>query len=400
MADTYEIFLYDTTATPQIILQGWEYLEFTQRVNSPWNHNIRLRASNESDIASFFRNDIGVDWIVLIYRTDPISKEKELVYEGFNRTVTDQLTSDGSAIFNLYGVGFTEHLKRRITIPASGEETSYKSGAAETVIKEYVDEQCINPTDSDRVIPGLTLEADQGRGDPVEYSARYTNLSTVCSRCSQRGDVDFGIVGGNPLEGGTVGEFEFQTRPIWGNNRATWNFDGNDPTIFDIGSGNMSIPIYSVNSSEERNIAYVGGQGQGVDRLIIEREYGSGTALSPWNRRESFVDARLESTEEALDVFARSYLLDKKIAYKLTFNIEQTEGTRWIVNWGLGDYVTARYFSIEQTQKITEVTVRVSAGGQGGSQSEFISAEFENIPNVWYLDIDGFTELDITTILG
>lgn len=400
MADSYEIFLYDTTATPRMILQGWEYLEFTQRVSSAWNHNIRLRTTYKTEIAQLLRSESLVDWIVLVYRTDPLTKDKELVYEGFNRTLVDQLDSSGDIIFNFYGVGFTELLDRRITIPPAGLDTSSKSGPAETVIKEFVDEQCVNPVDPDRTIPGLTIEPDGGVGKPVTYSARYTILQTVCSRCSQDGDIDYGIVGGNPLVGGTVGTFEFQVRSIWGDNRANWNFSGNAPTIFDAQSGNMSIPIFSTNSSEEKNVVFVGGQGQGANRLIVERENSQGLELSPWNRREDFADARLENTEEALTVFARSLLLNKQVAYKLTFNINQTEGTRWLKDWGLGDYVTVHYFDIEITQKITQVTVRVSSGGQGSGQVEFVSAEFLTIPNYWYLGIDNFTELGLTTILG
>ncbi len=402
MADSYEIFLYDTTATPRLILQGWEYLEFTQRVNSPWNHNIRLRASYKDDIAQFLRNEFapGVDWIVLVYRTDPITKNKELVYEGFNRTLVDQLDNSGDVIFNFYGVGFTELLTRRITIPATGNEVSYKTGAAETVIKNFVDEQSISSVDINRIIPGLSLEPDAGTGDPVSYSARYTILHTVVSRCAEDGGVDFGIVGGNPLIGGTVGTFEFQVRALWGLNRATWNFDGNNPAIFDISFGNMSIPIYSINSSEEKNVAYVGGQGQGINRLIIERQNAEGVTESPWNRREDFADARLEDTENALAVYASALLTAKKISKTITFNINQTEGTRWLTNWNLGDYVTVRYFDVEATQKINQITVRVSASGQGSGQVEFVSAEFENIPQTWWLNIDGFTELGVSTILG
>jgi hypothetical protein len=400
MADSYEIFLYDTTATSRMILQGWEYLEFTQRVSSPWNHNIRLRTTYKTEIAQFLRSESLVDWIVLVYRTDPVTKNKQLVYEGFNRTLVDQLDSSGDIIFNFYGVGFTELLDRRITIPPVGLDVSFKSDVSETVIKSFVDEQCVNPVDPHRIIPGLTIEPDLGRGEPVSYSARNTILQTVCTRCSQDGDIDYGIVGGNPLLGGTVGTFEFQTRPLWGDNRAIWNFSGNPPTVFDVFFGNMSIPIFSTNSSEEKNVVYVGGQGQGANRLIIERELSSGTSLSPWNRREDFADARLEETEAALAVFARSLLLNKQIAYKLSFNVNQTEGTRWLENWALGDYITARYFDNEQTQKVTQVTVRVSAGGQGSGQVEFVSGEFQNIPNVWYLNIDGFTELGLTTILG
>lgn len=376
MTSLYEIRLYDTDLVNRGLLQGFEYLEFTQRVNAPWNHNIRFKASNASSISTFLRGQDGlVDWIIFVLRTDPVTGLQHIVYEGFNRTVVDQLDSKNNAIFNLYGVGFTELLKRRITIPLAGEEHLTYTGQAETVMKNFVASQAITPIDPNRVIPGLYNEVDSLTGSEVTYSARYTILDTVVNRCAVDGGVDYGIVGGNPLNDIDIGMFEFQVRPIWGLDKTRNNTDGNDAVILDNFVGNMDIPIYSVNSSGEKNVCYVGGQGQGIDREIEKVEYASGLAMSPWNRREDFSDARLESTTAALVTHGQNLVYDNRISRTLTFNVNQTQGCRWGTHWNLGDIITSRYFNNEIDQKIIGITARISA--LGNIPTEFITAEFE-----------------------
>lgn len=393
MADLYELAMFDTNGIKQNILQGWNRFEFTQRVNAPWNHALTIEMSSEDERASFFRDSVDVDWMLQAHRIDPLTNQKDLVYEGFNRTVVDQARVTGDIIFNLYGSGYTELLKRSVVVPPAGSENSNKQGVAETIAKEFVDEQQVNPVDTTRVMPGLTVEANAATGEPAEYSARYTNLFTVVSRIAEQGALDFGIVGG-----AVPGTFEFQMRHIWGLDRNVENIDGNPPTIFDMGFGNMSIPIFSKNFSEQVTFVYVGGAGQGTGRLITEVTDTITVALSPWNRREAFVNASQENTLGGLWTHGKSYLNEHSSPPSFNFKILQTPGTRWLEDWELGDIVTARYFGNDFLKKVDEVSVAITSNP--GSQREYIQVELLDIIPAWLLGITGFTELGETTILG
>lgn len=373
----HEIYFFDHDGVRRLLLEGWEYLEYTQRVSSPWNSIIRIELPSEEDesgLLTFFRETLEVDWITEMYRTNEFDNERELVYEGMHRTLVDQVKQDGSVVFTLYGVGYTDLLKRRITLPPAGSETSNKSGFAETVAKDFIDEQAINPVDIDRIFPGLTNEADQARGNTAEYSARYTNLFTVISRVCEQGALDFGIVGS-----GTVGSFIFKALPLWGTDRRVGNADGNNPTTFDVYLNNMEIPILSKSAGDEVNYVYIGGQQQGANRIIQTLQNAARVALSPWNRREAFVDARQESTTDGLTTAGQAYLNENGAQTKFTFNINQTPGTQWLRDWELGDIVTALYFGQNFTKKIIQVSVVVSAGETGAAQIEVINAELEEI---------------------
>lgn len=370
----YDVFFFDHTGAPVRLLDTYEYLELSQRVSDAWNYQIRINLAPEDTILlPFFRNTLVRDFIVEIYRTDPLTLDKDLVYEGFHRTLVDQIKQDGSVVLTLYGTGYTQILKRHIIIPAAGEENSNKSGPAETAMKAYVNDQCINPVDASRVIPGLSNEANANLGANAEYSARYTNLFTAVSRLAEQGSVDFGVI-----KGASVGTFIFRVRTLWGTDRRFGNSAGNLPTIFDVSLGNMLIPILSHRGSDEVNHAYVGGQGQGVSRVIREVFDAAARGMSPWNRHEAFVDARNEADTDGLDTRGRAYLEDHKSQTEFTFNVEQTEGTRWNRDWELGDLATARYAGLEFHKKIVQVNAIVSAGATGASRIENISVEMED----------------------
>jgi hypothetical protein len=377
MTATYEIYFYDTAGTLQLLLEGWKRLEFHQKLNDAWYANLRMNMSYLDTRLDFFRNDLTRDWIMEVYRRNPRDNSKGLVYEGLHRTLVDQALKSGTIELTLYNSGYTSLLGRRVVIPPSGEEHSVKSGAAETIMKAFVDDQMISATDADRNIAALSNEADAGSGDTAEYSARYTKLSTVIARCAEQGGVDFGIVGDGLLKNHLVPDWEFQVRPTWGSDLTQGNSEGNPPTIFDLFVGNMEIPILSRSGGDEVTTVYVGGGGTGTDRTIAEEENAAAAAISPWARAEAFYDARNEDGSDGLTTQGQAYLSKHSFEEKFTFNILQTDGAEWPKHYALGDIITATYFDQTFSMKIVEMTVVVTAGTSG--QIEVINAELENV---------------------
>lgn len=370
----YDIYFYDTAGTRVLLLDNYAYLEFSQKLNDSWFHQIRIEYGSDDNRIAFFRDVLTRDFIMEIYRTDAQLNTKELVYEGLHRTIVDQINLSGVVILTLYGTGYTNLLKRRVAIPPEGEESDVNSGPAETVIKEFVRDHFVSPVDSIRTMPGLSIEPDAGEGEDAEYSARYTNVYTAIMRSAEQGLVDFGIV-----KGATVGTFILQVRSLWGTDRRIGNADGNPPTLFDIYLHNMAIPIFTLNGTNEINHVYVGGQGQGTDREILELANAAAEAVSPWNRYEAFVDARSEETVDGMTTRGEAYLKEHEVKSDLTFNITETDGTRWLRDWELGDIVSARYGDTLFTKKITKITVVVSAGKTGQGVIEVIDVEMENV---------------------
>lgn len=398
--DLYTISFYNHAGELYHVLRKWDRLEFSQRVNDPWNHSIQVRVSPDDPTGELLRS-LMWDYFVVIERYDPISLEKDEVYAGIHQTSSEQTQTDGNIIFTLYGAGFSKFLDRRVVIPPPGYENSEKSGYAETVIKDYVYESMVAPTglyiyteeeltamgndetplevmqlsdpfvDSSRAFPGLSIVGTQDRGTYATYKARFTNLESVVKAVADAGGLDFGI-----SKGDTLGTFVFDARPLWGTDRREDNTEGNKPAIFSLEYGNMLIPILSTNHRYEKNFVYVGGAGDGINRLIRKFENTPALTVSPWARSELFVDSREGETTEEVTVAGRAALAERGTKQAFDFDIRQTRASRWIRDWGLGDIITAYYRGRVLTKKIMEIQVVVSLGGQ---QREQITVELEDL---------------------
>jgi len=363
----YNINVYDHSGALVINLKQWDRLEFTLRLNAPDSHSIQLRASRNTQYSNLLRR-LQRDYFIVITKIDPLDFQHYTVYEGFHNTVTEQMQKSGELFFNLYGSGYTKLLDRRLVIPTAGQETNDKNGLGETIMKSYVTESCVNPTDSNRKMPGFVVATSQSRGNTVEYSARYTNLLSVCERIAEDGNLDFGVVRGE-----TLGEFVFDARPLWGVDRGSGS-GVVTPLVFSLEHGNIDIPILSTNSRHEKNYMFVGGDGRGEDRIIFE--YGDTEALSrtPWSRSELWVDARKETDISALRAIAKQTVEERGRQITLDFDTIQTIHTRWPRDWNIGDIVSAKYGGFEFDIKVEEVTINLTAG-ESAQATESIAVE-------------------------
>lgn len=360
--DRYEVRLYNSDQDFVDLLVGWTRLEYWQRINAPWNHTLTYILSVNDGRLDLLR-DIGPDWIYTIYRTDPNTFEKTLVYEGFHQTRVDQALADGAIMVTLYGQGYTSLLNRRVCIPITSEDQDERSGVAETVMKQFVTFNAFVPTDPDRAIPNFSVEPDLARGNNVEYSARYTNLMTVIENLAEDGNLCFGVVGAYNADG-TPLLFQFQTREIWGDDRRinSTNPAKETPCFFNYENKNMDIPILTYNFSEEKNLVYVAGQGTGNQRIFLELENLTATALSPFARKEAYIDSRGANTQNEILTVGRSYLEKNMAKNTLTFNLRQQESIQWLRDFNLGDIVTAKYFEHLQSKIVREVHAVVATG--------------------------------------
>jgi hypothetical protein len=368
----YEVFIYNHDGSVLMVLQSWDRLEITQRLSAAWNYSIQLRVRWEDDFGEDLRT-LPRDALVQIYRYDRFDYGSRLAFEGMHSTVTEQVQTSGDIFFNLYGVGYTKLLDRRVVVPDSDSEFLELTGNAETVAKTFVVDQFINPEDTDRRMPGFVNNGDQGRGDYAEYKARHTNVLSVIQNVCDAGKLYFGIEGGQEL-----GTFIFDTRPIWGEDKRVGVSD--DPVIFSVDLGNMFIPILSTNRRHEKNVVYVGGIGRGVDQLIREVKNQDSIEASPWSRSEVWVvDNNLDANAE-LDVLGRRELQERGARQEFTFDIREISGSRWLADWGVGDRVTAYYKGRTFDKVFTKITVTVTSGS-AAQYAESLEVEMED---VWY----------------
>jgi hypothetical protein len=246
-------------------------------------------------------------------------------------------------------------LERRVTVPPEGQGYDRGNGPFETIMKQYVDHNCVNPVDLDRAIPNLVVATDQGRGANTTYQTRYKVLSDELEKLS--------------ISSGLSWEITLDTA------NSRWVFDvleGRDltagqsllpPVVFSTEFDNIAAQSLTISSATYKNTAYVGGQGEEIARRIVEVSGGSGLA-----RREMFVDARdIGSTDEnPLTPEEEEALLIDRGTQKLAEygRVESLEAEILTVSnlvyredFDLGDLVIIRHraWGVEMNARIIEV---------------------------------------------
>lgn len=157
-----------------------------------------------------------------------------------------------------------------------------------------------------------------------------------------------------------------------GVDRSTDNEAGNEPIIFSREFDNLVESTYEADDTEEKNVALIGGEGEGIQRFYSILE-GSEVGLA---RREVFVEGseiskkyQTESQEEAeytdaeykemLDSLGKQKLAQMIAIERFAGTLDITHGN-WILNkdFALGDIVTVQDNQIGKyaSVRITEVT--------------------------------------------
>jgi hypothetical protein len=106
---------------------------------------------------------------------------------------------------------------------------------------------------------------------------------------------------------------------------------------------NLEEPEYIESHADEFNYIYAGGQGTGSDRTICTAQNTASMGVSPFNRREAWVDARNTSVTASIQSEANAALQEKRMRRTLTGNIIDTEGCQDGVHYRYGDIVFAEY---------------------------------------------------------
>lgn len=171
-------------------------------------------------------------------------------------------------------------LTQRLILPPDGKSNDVINDNAETVMKHYVDVCAVNPVDAKRKIPNLVIATDQKRGDKISRSARFDVLSDEITTISQLSGLGWNI-------SVDLKNKQFVFDVVEGVNRVATQRD-NPPVIFSPEFNSLKSMGYTESYLDYKNMAYVAGQGEGVDRRVIT----IGDTASGLNRYELFVDAR------------------------------------------------------------------------------------------------------------
>lgn len=170
-------------------------------------------------------------------------------------------------------------LGQRITLPPSHTAYDNKQGPAEEVMKHYVNNNAINPVDVNRIIPNLIIAENLNRGDSLSWQSRFKNLAEELEGQSLASGLGWNVY------------LDIQAKrwvfDVLEGRNLTASQSDLPPVIFGPQYDSLKTLSYSESELNYKNTAYVGGQGEGVERRVIELGDSMGI-----DRHELFVDAR------------------------------------------------------------------------------------------------------------
>ena len=342
-------------------------------------------------IRSFFQ--IKEFQLVAPIKYEKILKEENYIYLSKKKSMIIEEVSidEDKEQITVKGRDIKSIIERRIITPPKNEVYDKAKGAAESVIKHYVDVCCVNPIDPVRKINNLIIAEDKKRGLNVSWESRYKGLAIEIESISRIGNIGWFIY----LDAEKK-KFIFDIE--LGIDR-TAEQKINSRVIFSSEYSNISNAIHTFNSISYKNVAYVGGQGEGVEREVIEVKKSNQSGIK---RREIFIDAR--------DIGESENLSDRGLAklnqYDYVVNTECEIINKNLIyerDWDLGDIGTIKNNISNRNLRITEVreiyedniTIEIAVGEVGTTVLEQISNDISSIPNennttykAWYPTVD------------
>ncbi len=366
MAARYQVLVRDQAGVQVAVLTGWLALEYVVRLNDVGSFTLEIDG-NLDTVSQFV-----VDGQIEIRRRDVDASPAVPWYTdflGLQRTEARSHDDTGQARFASLGVDLKHLLARRVVLFRDLSAGSDKSGAGETVMKAYVNENAgpgatAPPRVFDGVTPGLTIQADGAAGDAWDGNKPFRPLFRTVREIADATGVDFDVV----ATGALTFEFQAKAEPL-GEDRTTTGIDpatglnaaGNAPVVFSLDFGNMEAPSLTKHRIDEVTAALVLGQGAEGNRAVVER---TSTAIldSTLNRMESVRNANQAEDNAALEALGDAMLQDLQARETFLFGALQIPSTLYGRDYFVGDKVTARYNDIERNLKITAATIRVQEG--------------------------------------
>lgn len=333
--DNYESLLFT---------RRWhEVGEFELRINRYKRHTELLQRGNLIMLGSH-RNKVG------------IIRHREIELDENGKKTENWLVK---------GIALKGVAAQRLVVPPANDSHDRASGAAESVMKHYVDRHVVNPVDVKRKIDMLVIASDQQRGSQISWESRFKNLADELIEISKANGLGWDVF------------LDFQQKKwifdVYEGRNLTVNQTENPPVIFSPQFESLKQLSFVESDYNYKNFGYIAGQGEGEDRRVVE--VGDAEGLS---RIETFIDARdiseqdedqqalpeeqviaklRERGQQKLLEFAQEFFLEGQILTNSPFKYE--------IDYDLGDIVTIqnREWGITRDARITEIKEIYEPGG-------------------------------------
>ena len=187
---------------------------------------------------------------------------------------------DGEKVFKIKGRTLEQLLTTRIIWGTY----NCVSKSSSTAMYEIVNSQCVNPTALYRKIPFLECAEDEQIGKIISFQKTGGEVYDAIESISKDSDLGFDILF-RPKEKKLI----FKVTKGVDRTLTTESNDGSKLVFFSTELEDIISSSYYTNNQDEKNLAYVAGEGEGISRKYI---ISGNSASTGFERKELYVDAR------------------------------------------------------------------------------------------------------------
>lgn len=276
-------------------------------------------------------------------------------------------------------------LSRRIVAAAPGTDGGTKQGAADDLMKEFVDEAIGGSAGTFTWSGGsasrswgssITTQAGVGVGTTVDKDGGRRNLLTVCQELASDAMKNDGIGIYFDIVYSSTGALEFRT---YVTARGADRTSGAARLVISPERGSLGGTVeVETDWSQMATAVYAGGQGQEPNRPVGTWGDAAAIGSSTWGLREVWLNAshigRLPVghpdaanggySTAPLDAEAGSEIDRRRPLKKLSGTLMSIPGTEYGVNWFFGDLIVAEFERESFEALIDSVTITVTGGGE------------------------------------
>lgn len=284
-----------------------------------------------------------------------VEREGQYLFSGpiQNLKETGDWNGDEGDYLRVEGTDDNGLLARRLAMPPpyiamAGTGIGYdeiKNKPAETAMISLVSNNAATTAPNPRIIPGLSVAPDQGRGSTITVRSRYHNLITKLQEAALYDDLGFRVV-----QIGT--SLQFQVYEPTNKTAAV---------VFSRERGNLGGYEYIV-EAPEANFIIGGGQGEVEARLFAY--LGDEPSRALYGTVEYFDDQRnIEDLDELIDII-NNRMIEKTEKTSLKFEPLEVANSRFMVDYRLGDKVTVEIGGETIHDLIRGIEIKVDQDGE------------------------------------
>lgn len=358
---THWLQLLTPDGDPLRIIEQFTRLEYVRVLNDLGWFTLIVPEDYPDDL-------LAPDNLFEIYR-EPEGAAPQLQMVGFLRRWGWESQPDGTELLTQSGPDQLRLLEPATIAYEAGEPEADKTGFADDVIKAIVREarEALAGNDAEgrpKRYPAanFAVDPDVSQGETIERRFSWRQMLPVIQEIAEASRHQ-----GTPVyfDCVPVGRAQFQFR-TWVNVRGADHTlsGGLIPVIFSREAGNLGDPSLAEDWTQEINYVWGGGQGEGLARVIDTENDLPRMGRSLWNRRDIFQDAREEVTVQGVANRAFERMQAGRPRIFFSGNLLDTPQSRYGVDWGFGDKVTARYRGQEFDGIVRTIQVTVDDSGR------------------------------------